>query len=103
MVVEGATPVEVGRLTEEIRRAGWTVTSGFAPGAGEDEERAVRVGWVETEGDMSAAVMAAVRGTGLVVAANGGNEELVEDLCDDLRRLGPVEHRVVDARGALTM
>jgi DNA-binding NarL/FixJ family response regulator len=50
-----------------------------------------------------AAVLAAVRGADLVVTATA-KRDVIDQLCDDLRRLGTVEHRVEPARRpALTL
>jgi DNA-binding NarL/FixJ family response regulator len=50
-----------------------------------------------------AAVLAAVRGADLVVTATA-KRDVIDQLCDDLRRLGTVEHRVEAAvRPAVTL
>jgi DNA-binding NarL/FixJ family response regulator len=50
-----------------------------------------------------AAVLAAVRGADLVVTATA-KRDVIDQLCDDLRRLGTVEHRVEPAvRPAVTL
>jgi DNA-binding NarL/FixJ family response regulator len=74
----------------ELRAAGWGVVSGFhpPPGAG----RVVCVGRVESVADASAALLAALAGHGIVFEARA-DRDLVDRLCDDLRRLGRLEHR----------
>jgi DNA-binding NarL/FixJ family response regulator len=42
------------------------------------------------------AVLAAVRGADLVLLA-AAEREVIDQLCDDLRRLGPLDHRIGDA------
>lgn len=48
-----------------------------------------------------AAVLEAVRGADLVVTATA-NRDVIDQLCDDLRRLGTVEHRVEPRAGRPT-
>lgn len=92
---------DVDRAVEQVRAAGWRVEHGFPahgrrppPGAG-----TVRVGVVASEADAAAAVLAAVSGFGVVVAGHA-EREVLDRLCDDLRRLGPVDHRLpVPGRG----
>ena len=58
------------------------------PGAG-----TIRAGEVTDESTAQQAVLAAVAGAHLVVAATAPRE-VTDMLCDDLRRLGTLEHRV---------
>ncbi len=61
---------------------------------------AVQAGWpgaemvrVEDAEGAVRAVLAAVQGADLLVDA-GASREVIDRLCDDLRRLGPVDHRL---------
>lgn len=54
---------------------------------------AVCVGRVENAGDAADAVLAALHGARLVVDARAPRE-VIDQLCDDLRRLGELDHRV---------
>ncbi len=54
---------------------------------------AVRVGVVADAASAAQAVLAAVRGCDLVVLGTG-DREVIDQLCDDLRRLGQLDHRV---------
>jgi DNA-binding NarL/FixJ family response regulator len=70
----------------------------------------VRTGRVATGDDAEAALLAALAGNGVVAFATA-SREVIDRLVDDLRRLGPVDHRVgpavappalsVDARAIL--
>jgi DNA-binding CsgD family transcriptional regulator len=62
---------------------------------------AVRVGAVADAASAAQAVLAAVRGADLVVLGTG-ERAVIDQLCDDLRRLGQLDHRVdaVTADGA---
>lgn len=89
IVVEGADAA-VADAVAEVRDQGWTVVPGWwAPSGG---ERVVCTGTVETAEDAAAALLAAVGGAGLVVAGRAERDVLVR-LCDDLRHLGPLDHR----------
>jgi DNA-binding NarL/FixJ family response regulator len=57
---------------------------------------AVRVGTVVDADTAAQAVLAAVRGCDLVVIG-AAEREVIDQLCDDLRRLGQLEHRVEPA------
>ena len=54
---------------------------------------AVRVGMVVDAAGAAQAVLAAVRGCDLVVLG-AAEREVIDQLCDDLRRLGQLDHRV---------
>lgn len=69
---------------------GW---GGPAPAA------AVRVGVVADAASAAAAVLAAVHGYNLVVMATG-DRAVTDQLCDDLRRLGHLDHVVGNDPGA---
>jgi DNA-binding NarL/FixJ family response regulator len=57
----------------------------------------IRHGQVETQADAEAALLAAFAGHGLVIETRPGSR-ILDRLVDDLRRLGPVDHRVVDSQ-----
>ncbi len=65
---------------------------------------AVRAGPVRDEADAAEALLAAVGGAGVVVHAVA-DREVIDRLVDDLRRLGPVDHRTdePDAGPGLTV
>lgn len=56
------------------------------------DDAAVRAGPVRDEGDAAEALLTAVGGAGVVVHALA-DREVIDRLVDDLRRLGPVDHR----------
>lgn len=70
---------------------GWREVSGFAPPY--RTGRVVRSGIVASVADARAALVAALAGQGVVVHATAARA-VIDRLVDDLRRLGPVDHRV---------
>ncbi len=72
---------------------GWTIVRGWA--APLARERVICTGWIRNVDDARRALLAAVAGAGLIVGVST-DEETVDRLLDDLRRLGRVE-RVVPA------
>lgn len=90
IVVEGSDAA-VGEALREVRAAGWTLQQGWA--APRDASRIVCTGTVHSPEDAAAALLAVVSGAGLVVAARAGRD-VIDRLCDDLRRLGRLDHRV---------
>lgn len=66
--------------------AGWQVRQ-------DEAAAAVCFGEVSSAADAAAAVLAAVSGARLVVAARA-ERDVIDQLCDDLRRLGEVDHRL---------
>jgi DNA-binding CsgD family transcriptional regulator len=88
-------PQTLEAVADDLARAGWSVRSGFVL-EGLDWElstaRIVCVGRIGSDADASAALLAAVRGAGVVyfdARENGGAERLIEDL----GKLGPLEWR----------
>lgn len=69
---------------------GWQVAEGFA--ARPAAPAVVLAGYVSGAADAEAALLAALDGYGLLIAA-GTDHAVLDRLADDLRRLGPVEHR----------
>ncbi len=75
--------------------AGWHVAARWtAPRPG---ERLLCTGAIESPDDARRALLAAVAGAGLVVAATA-DRAIVDQFLDELRRLGPVEHVTPGAR-----
>lgn len=89
VVVEGSDAA-VGDALADLRAAGWTVVPGWWLPAGGG--RVVCTGTVASSGDAAAALLAAVAGAGLVVAARA-ERDVLDRFCDDLRRLGRLDHR----------
>lgn len=71
----------------ELERAGHAVVDGWAGGA-----EAVCCAPVRNHEEAAAALLAALEGRGLLVHALA-ERDVVDRLVEDLRRLGPVEHR----------
>lgn len=90
VVLEGTDPGDAHRAAQAARTRGLTVVPGWDPAAG---PAAVCIGIVSADDDAAAAVLAAVSGAELVVSARA-SREVVDRLCEDLRRLGEVDHRV---------
>lgn len=65
-------------------------SEGFVPPIRADE---IRTGTVASAADAEAALLAALAGAGLVIRATGGRD-VIDRLVDDLRHLGPVDHRI---------
>jgi DNA-binding NarL/FixJ family response regulator len=93
LVVEGPDSA-VAYALAEVRADGWTVVPGWWLPSGND--RVVCTGTVSSAEDAAAALLAAVAGAGLVVAARA-EREVLDRLCDDLRHLGPLDHRTASA------
>jgi DNA-binding NarL/FixJ family response regulator len=90
VVVEG-DDAAFARAVAEVERTGARVVSGFGGrGAG-----VVCAGVVAEATDASDAVLAALEGAGVIAAARA-DRETIDRLCDDLRRLGIVDHRTAD-------
>lgn len=94
VVVVEASQVAVDRAVAEVRAAGWAVVDGWVapmPLGG----RAVRLGRVSSTADAEAALLTVLTGVGVIVVARA-DRVLVDRLVDDLRRLGPVDHRLTE-------
>lgn len=74
-----------------LARAGWTIVPGWVAPLVAD--RIVCTGEIVTTDDARRALLAAIAGAGLVVAASA-DPLTIDRLLDDLRRIGPVEHVV---------
>ena len=89
VVLEGRAFQLASSIEREVAVAGWRVVAGW----GRAGSGVVCTGRVDGEAAASAAVLAAVSGAGLIVRAEGPRD-VIDRLCDDLRRLGPLDHRV---------
>lgn len=85
-------------VAADLARDGGRVVPGWQVRVVPGEPSPICTGRVGTTEDAAAAVLAAVAGARLVVAAEAPRE-LVDQLVDDLRRLGEVDHRVGDSAG----
>ncbi len=87
IVIEGSDIA----LDVAIRESGaGRCSEGFLPPFRPNE---IRTGTVESATDAEAALLAALDGAGLILRATG-RRDVIDRLVDDLRRLGPVDHRV---------
>jgi len=79
----------------DLERGGWRVVEEFPPPEMASDVRSLRgvvcAGTVTTSQEAAAALLAAIGGAGLLVAANA-ERDIIDRLCEDLRRLGPVQH-----------
>lgn len=90
VVVEGPE-LALDHAIRELAAAGWASEPGFGPPhrAG----RIVRTGVVDSAETAAAALLAALASQGLAVRVTA-DRAVIDRLVDDLRRLGPVDHRV---------
>lgn len=77
---------------DQVTAAGWRVRPGWDVGPPAERTGLVLVGVVADATDASEAMLAAIIGIGLVVHGRA-SREVLDRLCDDLRRLGRVDHR----------
>lgn len=87
LIVVESSARAVTAARREVESAGWRVVDGWRT-----EPNVVCAGVVDDAASAAEALLAAVGGAGVIIAANAGRD-LVDRLVDDLRRLGPVEHR----------
>jgi len=91
IVIESGSPAGFERACAELTANGSRVVTTLAvPRRGQ-----VSAGEVTDEPSAQQAVLAALAGAHLVIAASG-RREVIDMLCDDLRRLGSLEHRIGD-------
>lgn len=95
LIVIEASSRAASEARREVEARGWRVVDGW-----HNEASVVCAGVVAGAGDAAEALLAAVAGAGLVVEARAGRD-LIDRLVDDLRRLGPVEHRIAEPAGRL--
>ena len=87
VVVEGSARAYADALAD-LRSAGWTLVPGWDARAG-----IVCTGVVGSMEDAAAALLAAVGGAGVLIDAQA-ERDVVDRLCEDLRRIGRLDHRV---------
>jgi DNA-binding CsgD family transcriptional regulator len=92
VVVEGEGD-ELAAARRELEWAGWRMVDGWETASPARTGPVVRAGTMRSSSDAVDALLAALAGDGVLVAACAGRE-LIDRLCDDLRRLGPVDHRL---------
>lgn len=85
LIVVVDSPPHVADALAAGRATDARIVEGWSGGPGD-----ICVGTVSAPEDAAAALLAAVAGAGLVVSVAGSNE-LTDRLCDDLRRIGPLE------------
>lgn len=81
----------VAEVCADLADAGWQVVAGWSAGRASTGP-VVATGSVVAPADVPDAVLAAVDGAALVIDARA-DRAVVEELCDELRRLGRVERR----------
>lgn len=95
IVLEDASAEDVREAVAELTGDGAMVEHSWrVPRTG----TAVCVEKVANMDDAGQAVLAAVRGARLVISVDA-QRQVIDQLCDDLRRLGDVDHRVGPSRG----
>ncbi len=97
IVIEG-DPASVAREASRLDAAGFVVVAGFA-GSRLGRAREVRAGVVADARGAADALLAALGGAGLLVEASA-DRVTVDRLVDDLRRIGPVDHRIASTDGS---
>ncbi|MFZ5852875.1 MAG: hypothetical protein ACOYXS_00025 [Chloroflexota bacterium] len=95
VVVEGPDEAFEHAVAEQRATGRWIVEGFTEPGDHRPAHRGpvIRAGAVATTDDAAAALLAALDGSGLVIAARAPRE-VIDRLLDDLRHLGPVDHRI---------
>ena len=91
LLIDGPRRVAAPQLAAALAAArgeGWTVVRGWA--APLTRERVACTGWIRTADDARRALLAAVAGAGLIVGVSS-DQQTLDRLLDDLRRLGHVE------------
>lgn len=100
VVVEGPAGAMAAAVAD-ARSAGWRVLRGWRIPPGPVDDLVLAGPVADTDG-ARAAMLAAVTGTGVVLHARG-DRDLIDMLCDDLRHLGVLDHRVgADAAAGLS-
>ena len=93
IVLERSRAEDLSAAAAELAADDWPIVHGLRPPVG---GQAVCLGTVADGTDAGQAVLAAVAGARLVVDATAPRE-VIDELCDDLRRLGDVDHRFGDS------
>lgn len=94
VVLEGPPGSAAGEAAR-LQEAGFVLREGFRV-LGPVTPRTVCHGVVASESDASAAVLAAMAGYGVLIETSAA-PDTIRRLVDDLRHLGPVDHRLVSA------
>jgi hypothetical protein len=92
LVYEGPrarTRAQVGEALESARHDGWLIVHGWA--APLEGDQIICTGTIASLDHARRALLAAISGAGLIIAARA-NRDTVDRFIDDLRRLGPVQH-----------
>ena len=89
VVIEGSERA-LAHCVRELERQGFRVVPGWRQAAS-----IVCEGEVADAADAAEALLAAVAGAGLIVHARA-DRAVIDRLVDDLRRLGPVDHRTAE-------
>jgi DNA-binding NarL/FixJ family response regulator len=87
ILVEGSARSYADAVAD-LRSAGWTLVPGWDARAGN-----VCTGVVASPEDAAAALLAAVGGAGVLIDGRA-ERDVVDRLCEDLRRIGRLDHRV---------
>jgi DNA-binding CsgD family transcriptional regulator len=96
LIVE-ASERALAHAVREVERAGAHVVHAWR-----QEGSVVCTGVVRNSADAAEALLAAVAGAGLVVQAQA-ERDVIDRLVDDLRRLGPVDHRTAEPEAATAL
>jgi DNA-binding NarL/FixJ family response regulator len=88
LVVVEASERALAHALREVERTGARVVQGWR-----NDASVVCTGAVRDAADAAEALLAAVAGAGLVVHAQA-ERDVIDRLVDDLRRFGPVDHRI---------
>lgn len=94
VVLEEHSPAAAAAVARELAADDAQVAHGWrkpVPGV-----QFVCVGTVRSPADAAAAVMCAVGGARLVITAEA-DRDVIDNLCDDLRHLGELDHRIGEA------
>lgn len=88
LVVEG-TDLDYADAVADLRAAGWTIVTGW-----DARPNTVCAGIVASAEDAAAALLAAVGAAAGVLIHARAERDVIDRLCDDLRGLGKLDHRV---------
>ena len=100
LILFEGTDQDLIELKFRLQQEGWKLRAGWTlPEVGWDlaSERTVCAGEIRVEEDAEAAVMAAARGAGVLAVLPPG-DPIAAELYENLRRLGPVEHRSMNTQ-----
>lgn len=104
LVVVEAGPEVLADARAELTSLGWEVVAERSATESATDGRPPALVWaltVEDPGSAALAVLAVLEGTGLLIDARA-DRGTVDQLCDDLRRLGHLDHRLGDPRPLLS-